>query len=144
MLFKNLLFLEFLSFRDEGIQTILLLLATDSAAGLQVLIVFVLCYRGNVVNPLWADVDTGETSHKSFWRSSPSRFLRTKENNAIASSSRSTTINDTINLSATCSLPANYANDHNQLLQCFQDCCIATIRKPDCVHSYELRLIILH
>ena len=99
---------------------------------------------GNVMNPLWADVDTGETSYKSISRASPSRFLRTKENNAIASSSRLTPINDTINLSATYSLPADYANDHNQLLQCFQVCCIATIRKPDCVHSYELRLIILH
>ena len=44
MLFKNLLFVEYLSFRDEGIQTILLS-ATDSAADLRVLIVSVLCYR---------------------------------------------------------------------------------------------------
>ena len=37
--------------------------ATDSAAGLQVLIVSVWWYRGNVVNPMWSEVDTSETSH---------------------------------------------------------------------------------
>ena len=40
--------------------------ATDSAAGLQVLIVSVWWYRGNVVNPMWSDVDTGETFHNLF------------------------------------------------------------------------------
>ena len=36
---------------------------TDSAAGLRALIVSVLCYRGNVKNPMWSEVDTSETSH---------------------------------------------------------------------------------
>ena len=136
MLFKNLLFVEYLSFRDEGSYC----LATDSAAGLRFLIVSVWWYRESNVGRRWYQ---WESSHNHLFDVLLHPSSSEQRDNAIASSSRLTPINDT-NLSATYPLPANYANDHNQLLQCFQVCCIATIRKPDCVHSYELRLIILH
>ena len=79
---------------------------TDSAAGLRVPIVSVWCYRGNVVNPMWADVDTNESPLLS-----PSRFPRIVKNNAVASS-RSTPNNDTTNLSTTSGFI--FPNDQSQ------------------------------
>ena len=37
--------------------------ATDSATGSRVLVVSVWCYRGNMVTPMWADVDSSESPH---------------------------------------------------------------------------------
>ena len=105
--------------------------ATDSAAGLRALIVSVLCYRGNVVNPMWADVDTSESLLIIIYLT-----FFSIGNNAVASF-RSTPNNDTTNSSATYQLPADYANDHNQLPQFIQVCCNATIRKPNYAHTNQ-------
>ena len=82
--------------------------ATDSAVGLRVLIVSVQCYRGDVVNPIWADVYTSESLLIIIYLT-----FFSIGNNAVASF-RSTPNNDTTNSSATYQLPADYANDHNQ------------------------------
>ena len=105
--------------------------ATDSAAGLQVLIVSVLCYRGNVVNPLWADIDTSESLLIIIYLT----FLSIQVPQNKGKQCYSIFFRSTLNLSATYPLPADYANDHNQLPQCFQLSCNATIRKPDYVHT---------
>ena len=39
------------------------MLLLNSVTDLRVLIVSVRCYRGNVENPMWADVVTFESSH---------------------------------------------------------------------------------
>ena len=88
---------------------------------------------------MWADVYTSESLLIIIYLT----FFSIR-NNAVASF-RSTPNNDTTNSSATYQLPPDYANDHNQLPQCFQVCCNVTIRKLDYAHTnYELRLIVLH
>ena len=77
---------------------------------------------------MWADVDTSESLLIIIYLTFFSiQVPQNKGNNAVASSYRSTPNNNTTNLSAIHPLPADYANDHNQLPQCFQVCCIATI-----------------
>ena len=123
MIYKNLLFVvsETKEFRRSYYS------ATDSAAGLRALIVSVLCYCGNVVNPMWADVDTSESILIIIYLT-----FFSIGNNAVASF-RSTPNIDTTNLSATYPLPADYANVplFSSLLQCYN----ATVRKPDYAHT---------
>ena len=78
---------------------------------------------------MWADVDTSESLLIIIYLT-----FFSIGNNAVASF-RSTPNNDTTNSSATYQLPADYANDHNQLLQCFHLCRNAAIRKPDYAHT---------
>ena len=84
---------------------------------------------------MWADVDASESLLINYLFGvflRPGSSEQRKTSGSIFLSF--TPNNDTTNLSANYPLPVDYANDHNQLPQCFQVCYNATIRTLD--HAY--------